>query len=213
MTGLIAPHGGYENLKSFQMAQIAYDLNFQFCQKYVPSLKMRDQMEGAGRGGTQNIGEGSQTSGTSKQGELRLVDVARASMEELKLDYKAFLRQRNLAIWDKDDARALAIRKLAYESNKSYKTYLSYFSEAQAAANCVLCVANQAAFLLDRQLLALEKDLREKGDFRERYKQQIKKQIFGSREDDDEFLKECGLRRLHNGRVVELDAPEKFEDK
>ena len=158
---IIAKHGGYENLKSFQMAQIAYDLNFQFCEKYVPSHKMRDQMEGAGRGGAQNIGEGSRTSGTSKQSELRLVNVARASLDELKLDYEAFLRQRNLPMWDKNDSRILVIRKLAYEPNRTYKTYMTYMTGPESAANCVLCVINQANYLLDQQLRSLEKDLME----------------------------------------------------
>lgn len=121
MTNIIAKHGGYENLKSFQMAQIAYDLNFQFCQKFVPSHKMRDQMEGAGRGGVQNIGEGSRTSGTSKQSELRLINVARASLDELKLDYEAYLRQRGLTQWPKEDGRALAVRKLAYTPNRTIR--------------------------------------------------------------------------------------------
>ena len=208
---IIAKHGGYENLKSFQMAQIAYDLNFQFCEKYVPSHKMRDQMEGAGRGGAQNIGEGSRTSGTSKQSELRLVNVARASLDELKLDYEAFLRQRNLPMWDKNDSRILVIRKLAYEPNRTYKTYMTYMTGPESAANCVLCVINQANYLLDQQLRSLEKDLMEKGDFRERYKEarneEFKKQWLGSKEDDLDFLKSQGLRRLENGRVVDINDP------
>src|SRR3989344_5309908 len=107
MTDLITKHGGYENLKSFQMSEIVFDLTFEFCNRYIRSLKQREQMEGAARGGKQNIAEGSSTSGTSKQSELRLVNVARASLEELKLDYAAFLRQRNLPVWDKNDSRVL----------------------------------------------------------------------------------------------------------
>jgi restriction system protein len=203
MAKIIAPHGGYENLKSFQMAQIAYDLNFQFCEKFVPSFKMRDQMEGAGRGGTQNIGEGSRTSGTSKQSELRLINVARASLDELKLDYEAYLRQRDLAQWNKNDARVLAIRKLAYEPDRTYKTYMSYMTEHESAANCILCVVNQANYLLDKQLQALDKNLAEHGDFKDRYKAVRKKQLFEEGPPFDEFLQSQGLRRLENGQVVE----------
>lgn len=208
MTDLISKHGGYENLKSFQMAQIAYDLNFQFCEKFVLSHKMRDQMEGAGRGGTQNIGEGSRTSGTSKQSELRLVNVARASLDELKLDYEAYLRQRNLSIWDKDDPRSIAIRKLAYESNRTYKSYMSYMSNAEIAANCILCVINQANFLLDKQMQVLNKNLVERGDFKDRYKQIRKQQMFDVSDDYDEFLKQFNLKKLENGQVVKINENE-----
>jgi len=195
------------------MAQIAYDLNFQFCQKYVPDLKQRGQMEGAGRGGTQNIGEGSQTSGTSKQSELRLVDVARSSLEELKLDYEAYLRQRGLRQWHKDDERALAIRKLAYLTNKSYKTYMAYLSTAESAANCILCVIYQANYLLDQQLRALGKEFAEKGDFKDRLKNHKKNLIMGGDDNYDEFLKSHGMRRLENGQVVNIDDKEKKDGK
>ena len=202
MTDLIAKHGGYKNLKSFQMAQIAYDLNFQFCERFVPSHKMRDQMEGAGRGGTQNIGEGSRTSGTSKQSELRLVNVARASLDELKLDFEAYLRQRNLPIWDKNDQRVLKIRQLAYKTNKFYKTYSSYFTDHVSFANCILCVINQANYLLDKQMLALDKDLREKGDYKDRYKEVRKQAMLNQDQSYDDFLKQFNLKRLENGKVV-----------
>ena len=202
MTKLISPHGGYENLKSFQMAQIVYDLNFQFCQKYVTSFKMKEQMEGAGRGGVQNIGEGSRTSGTSKQSELRLVNVSRASLDELKLDYEAYLRQRNLPQWNKEDVRALAVRKLAYVPNRTYTTYMSYLKSDEMAANCILCVINQANFLLDRQMKALESELAKQGDYKDRYKQVRKQQFLNQGPSDEEFLKEVGLKRLENGKVI-----------
>ena len=146
MTDLITKHGGYENLKSFQMSEIVFDLTFEFCNRYIRSLKQREQMEGAARGGKQNIAEGSSTSGTSKQSELRLVEVARASLEELKNDYKDFLRTRNLDIWDKNDQRTLEIRKLGYMSNRAYITYKPYLYNPESAANCLLCLINQACF-------------------------------------------------------------------
>jgi four helix bundle protein len=96
---LIPLHGGYRKLKSFQVAQLAYDVTVRFCEKYIDyKSRTRDQMVQAARSGVQNIAEGSQASGTSKKTELKLTNVARASLEELRLDYEDFLRQRGLAI-------------------------------------------------------------------------------------------------------------------
>ncbi|MCM8537307.1 MAG: four helix bundle protein [Lentisphaeraceae bacterium] len=99
---LIPPHGGYRNLKSFQVSQLVYDITVRFCDRYI-SIKSRthDQMVQAARSGVQNIAEGSQCSGTSKKFEIKLTSVARASLEELKLDYEDFLRQRGLCFWER----------------------------------------------------------------------------------------------------------------
>ena len=95
--GLIPKHGGYRHLKSFQVAQLAYDVTVRFCDRYIDRFsRTRDQMVQAARSGVQNIAEGSQASGTSKKTELKLTNVARASLEELRLDYEDFLRQRGL---------------------------------------------------------------------------------------------------------------------
>src|SRR3954453_20603255 len=97
---LIPLHGGYRKLRSFQVAQLAYDVTVRFCERYVDrGSRTRDQMVQAARSGVQNIAEGSQASGTSKKTELKLTNVARASLEELRLDYEDFLRQRGLPIW------------------------------------------------------------------------------------------------------------------
>jgi four helix bundle suffix protein len=94
---LIPIHGGYRNLKSFQIAQLVYDITVRFCDRYIdPRSRTHDQMVQAARSGVQNIAEGSQASGTSKKMELKLTNVARASLEELRLDYEDFLRQRGL---------------------------------------------------------------------------------------------------------------------
>jgi four helix bundle suffix protein len=94
---LIPKHGGYRKLKSFQIAQLVYDVTVRFCERYVDRFsRTRDQMVQAARSGVQNIAEGSQASGTSKKTELKLTNVARASLEELRLDYEDFLRQRGL---------------------------------------------------------------------------------------------------------------------
>ena len=103
---LVPKHGGYRRLKSFQMAQLVYDLTMRFCERYVDRFsRTRDQMIQAARSGVQNIAEGSQASGTSKKTELKLTNVARASLEELRLDYEDFLRQRGLPIWPRKDPR------------------------------------------------------------------------------------------------------------
>jgi four helix bundle suffix protein len=97
---LIPLHGGYRKLKSFQVAQLAYDVTVRFCDRYIEKRsRTHDQMVQAARSGVQNIAEGSQASGTSKKTELKLTNVARASLEELRLDYEDFLRQRGLAQW------------------------------------------------------------------------------------------------------------------
>ena len=104
--GLIPKHGGYRNLKSFQIAQLVFDVTVRFCERYIDRFsRTRDQMVQAARSGVQNIAEGSQASGTSKKTELKLTNVARASLEELKLDYEDFLRQHGLPLWEREDPR------------------------------------------------------------------------------------------------------------
>jgi four helix bundle suffix protein len=104
MSELIPKHGGYRKLKSFQVAQLLYDVTVRFCDKYIDRFsRTKDQMVQAARSGVQNIAEGSQASATSKKTELNLPQVARASLEELKLDYEDFLRQRGLAQWEREN--------------------------------------------------------------------------------------------------------------
>src|SRR5437660_7134652 len=103
---LIPLHGGYRGLKSFQVAQLAYDLTVRFCDHYIDQRsRTHDQMVQAARSGVQNIAEGSEVSATSKKMEMKLTQVARASLEELRLDYEDFLRQRGLRLWDSRDPR------------------------------------------------------------------------------------------------------------
>jgi four helix bundle protein len=100
---LIPKHGGYRKLKSFQVGQLIYDLTVRFCERYVDRRSRTcDQMVQAARSGVQNIAEGSQASGTSKKTELKLTNVARASLEELRLDFEDFLRQRGLPLLPPD---------------------------------------------------------------------------------------------------------------
>ncbi len=107
---LIPKHGGYRKLKSFQLAQLAYDLTVRFCNHYIDRRsRTHDQMVQAARSGVQNIAEGSQVSGTSKKMEMKLTSVARASLEELRLDYEDYLRQRGLPMWERGDPRLAAL--------------------------------------------------------------------------------------------------------
>jgi len=110
---LIPSHGGYRKLKSFQVAQLAFDVTVHFCDCFVEKRsRTNDQMVQAARSGVQNIAEGSQASGTSKKMELKLTNVARASLEELRLDYEDYLRQRGLTRWERSDPRREALLAL-----------------------------------------------------------------------------------------------------
>ena len=169
--GFIDPHGGFRELKSYQMSEIVYDATAAFCDRWIGRRsRTHDQMVQAARSGKQNIAEGSMASGISKKIELKLVGVARASLEELLLDYQDFLRQRSLPIWGKNHPQAQKIRKLAYASNRSYMTYRPYVegSSPEIAANAMLCLIHQTNFLLDQQLRQLEKKFLEAGGFTEK---------------------------------------------
>ena len=168
---LIPAHGGYRDLQSYQMAEIVYDATVAFCERFIDRRsRTTDQMVQAARSGKQNIAEGSMASGTSKKTELKLVGVARASLEELLLDYEDYLRQKNLPLWTKDDPQAKKIRGLAYAKDRSYKTYRTYIEEGapEAAANTAICLIHQANYLLDQQLRALDKAFLNQGGFTER---------------------------------------------
>lgn len=168
---LIPPHGGYRSLKSYQTAEIVYDATAIFCNRFIDKRsRTHDQMVQAARSGKQNIAEGSMASGTSKKSELKLIGVARASLEELLLDYDDFLRQQGLTLWEKDHKQAKQIRSLAYEKNRSYETYKTYIEQGspEVAANTLICLVHQANYLLDQQLRQLEKQFLEEGGFTER---------------------------------------------
>jgi four helix bundle suffix protein len=181
--GFIDPHGGFRNLKSYQMSEIVYDGTTAFCDRWIGRCsRTHDQMVQAARSGKQNIAEGSMASGTSKKFELKLVGVARASLEELLLDYQDFLRQRNLPIWGKNHPQAQKIRRLAYASNRSYKTYRTYIEGTTpvVAANSLICLIHQTNFLLDQQLRQLEKQFLDQGGFTEtlyRARQNVRKRF------------------------------------
>ncbi len=170
-TEIIIPHGGCRDLKSFQMAEIVYDATVVFCDRFIDCRsRTHDQMVQAARSGRQNIAEGSMASGTSKKTELKLVGVARASLEELLLDLEDYLRQHGLPLWGRENPQARKVRALAKERNRSYSTYRTYFETATAetAANALICVVHQTDFLLDQLLRVLECEFVRSGGFTER---------------------------------------------
>ncbi|MBI1920280.1 MAG: four helix bundle protein [Geobacter sp.] len=174
--GFIPQHGGFRKLRSFQAAQLAYDGTVIFCDRFIDKRsRTHDQMVQAARSGVQNIAEGSLASATSKETEVKLTNVARASLGELLLDYEDFLRQRGLRQWAKDSPEAKAVRNLylsdrSDQSDKSDKSDIYAFRTASAelAANTLLCLVNQASSLLSRQIRQLEHDFLAHGGLRER---------------------------------------------
>ena len=173
---VIPPHGGYRKLRSFQVAEVVYDGTVVFCNRFVDKRsRTHDQMVQAARSGRQNIAEGSMASATSKKTELKLTNVAKASLEELLLDYEDFLRQRGLRRWDKDAPEALAVRN-RFRSDSSDKSDQSDTSDPyglasaspEAAANTLICLINQTTYFLKRQLEKLEQNFLREGGFTER---------------------------------------------
>ena len=168
---LIPPHGGFRNLQSYQMSEIVFDATTVFCNRLIPKRsRTHDQMVQAARSGKQNIAEGSMASGTSKKTELKLIGVARASLEELLLDFQDFLRQKGLPLWGKEHPSAKKVRSLCYRKDRSYLTYKTYIevSLPEIAANTMICLIHQTNYLLDQQLRVLEKDFLKERGFTER---------------------------------------------
>ena len=169
--GFIPPHGNYRELLSYQKAEVVYDLTFRFCERFLRrGDRTIDQMVQAARSGKQNIAEGSKAAGTSKEMEVKLTNVARASLEELLVDYEDFLRVRDLILWPKDSKQAVFVRKLGYNSRVTYETYRSFCETrpAETIANIAVCLIHQTNYLLDRQIRRLEHDFVKKGGLRER---------------------------------------------
>jgi len=167
----IPPHGGYENLLSYRKAEIVYDATVKFCDRFIDKKsRTHDQMVQAARSGNKNIAEGSQASGTSKEAEIKLVNVARASLEELLGDYRDFLRQRGLRLWEKDSKEALFVRKLGAKKDASYDSFKTYIESRppEVVANILISLIHQTNYLLDQQLRQLEKAFLQEGGLRER---------------------------------------------
>lgn len=187
--GFIPKHGGYEKLLSYRKAEVVYDATVWFCDRFVDKRsRTHDQMIQAARSGKQNIIEGSMASAASKETEIKLTNVARASLEELLADYRDFLRVRGAKLWDKNSKEALYVRRLgrglhrSHESHGSHQSHGTYGTDAtyatykplletrppEVAANIIICLIHQTNYLLDRQLKQLEQAFLREGGLRER---------------------------------------------
>jgi restriction system protein len=182
----IRASGGYRATASFQAATIIYDATWWFCEKFLdPRSRLVDQMVQAARSGRQNIAEGSRASATSSQTELRLLNVARSSLEELLLDYEDFLRHRRLSLWAPDSAEALAVREVPrrFKGDRADRADLTDLTDRErwalyarwlehtdpgVRANALICLINQANFLLDQQIAVVEEQFVEGGGYSER---------------------------------------------
>jgi len=180
MSQIIRKHGGYRKLKGYQFAQLVHDITVRFCDRYINRFsRTTDQMVQAARSGVQNIAEGSEASATSKKTELKLTQVARASLEELKLDYEDFLRQHGLTQWERhnplrqnlidhnfmtaDEVAGWITRKCKQQSPSNYQQLYPEFS-----ANAALALINLSCYFLDRQILGLAEKFEKDGGFTER---------------------------------------------
>jgi four helix bundle suffix protein len=166
----LRPSGGYRQLHSFQVTTVIYDATVSFCARFVDSRsRTRDQMVQAARSGRQNIAEGSRASATSSQTELRLVNVARASLDELLLDFEDYLRQNGHAQWAKDSPEAMAVRLVGKNQSDQTDPYRPWLAQDKPAvvANAVICLIHQANYLLDRQIQALERQFVQQGGYSE----------------------------------------------
>jgi len=167
---LLPPGGGYRRLISYQKAEVVYDLTFYFCKNYLQrGDRTVDQMVQAARSGKQNIAEGSAASSTSKETEIKLVNVAKASLEELLLDYEDYLWTRNHRLWEPDSKEVTAMRKLGKEHNDTaYYMQLAQTRPPETIANMAISLINQTTYLLRRQINALGEAFLKEGGFRER---------------------------------------------
>lgn len=169
--GFIPPHGGYQKLLSYQKAEIVYDATIYFCERFIGRhSRTYDQMVQAARSGKQNIIEGSMASGTSKETEIKLTNVARASLEELLADYRDFLRTHRIPEWSKNHPYAKRLRTLNRLPDATFETFRKGIENVDPAisANVIIGLIRVTTFLLDRQLKHLEKAFVREGGLRER---------------------------------------------
>jgi four helix bundle suffix protein len=168
---IIPPRGDQQTLLSFQKAEVVYDITFRFAHKYLSKRdRTVDQMIQSARSGKQNILEGSKAALTSKETEIKLTSVGRASLEELLADYRDYLRVRDHSIWDKDSKEAMFVRRLGRKTPHTFELYREFVETRppEVIANIAICLIHQTNYLLDQQLHALEKDFLNQGGLRER---------------------------------------------
>ncbi len=170
-TGFLPAHGGYQDLLSYRKSVIVYDLTVQFCGRFLGKFdRTVDQMVQAARSGKQNIIEGSMASGTSKETELKLTNVARASLEELLEDYRDYIRSHDGELWRVDCEQAMYVRRLGRGVDVSYKSFRTFVETrpGDVVANIGVCLVHQCNYLLDRQIRQLEIAFVNEGGLRER---------------------------------------------
>jgi four helix bundle suffix protein len=168
---IIPPRGDYQTLLSYQKAEVIYDITFRFAHKYLAKGdRTIDQMIQSARSGKQNILEGSKAALTSKETEIKLTSVGRASLEELLADYRDYLRVRDHTIWDKDSKEAQFVRRLGRKTPHTFELYREFMETRppQVIANIAICLIHQANYLIDQQLRRLEQDFLKDGGLRER---------------------------------------------
>lgn len=164
-------HGGYAKLKSYQKAEIIYDATIYFTKRFYSKMdRTIDQMVQAARSGKQNIAEASIASGTSKETEIKLTNVARASLEELLIDFRDFLRVHGLCEWSKDHPYTRRMRKLNQISDANYETFRKGIEniDPEICANVIIGLIRVATYLLYLQIQNLEQDFLQNGGMRER---------------------------------------------
>jgi four helix bundle suffix protein len=170
-SGFIPPHGGYQDLLPYQKALIVYDATVYFCNRFFTKFdRTREQMIQAARSGKQNILEGSEASGTSKQTEIKLTNTARASLKELLEDYRDFMRSRGITEWAADHPYALRLRQLNRTRGANYETFKKAVEHSDPAicANAIAGLIKVTCYLLDRQIERPEQDFLKEGGLRER---------------------------------------------
>ncbi len=168
---LLPPRGDYQTLLSYQKAEVVFDITFRFAHRFLTkSDRTVDQMIQSARSGKQNILEGSKAAATSKETEIKLTNVGRASLEELLADYRDYLRVRDLPVWHKDSKEAIYVRKLGRKTPQTYELYRLFVESrsAEVIANIAICLIHQTNYLLDQQLKRLEQEFLEQGGLRER---------------------------------------------
>jgi four helix bundle suffix protein len=168
---ILPPRGDYQTLHSFHKAEVVYDITFRFAHKYLAKGdRTVDQMIQSARSGKKNILEGSKAALTSKETEIKLTSVGRASLEELLDDYRDYLRVREHREWDKNSKEALYVRELGRKTPQTYELYREFVETRppEIIANIAICLIHQANYLIDQQLRRLEKDFLEQGGLRER---------------------------------------------
>ncbi|MDR3243685.1 MAG: four helix bundle suffix domain-containing protein [Elusimicrobiota bacterium] len=178
--GFIPQHGGYRNLITYKKSEIIYDGTVYFTSRFFDKYdRTVGQMVQAARSGKQNIAEASMSSATSKETEIKLTNVARASLEELLIDYEDFIRTQKLSIWDKTNTFVINLRKLNRVPNAAYQTFSKFIEHEtpEICANTMITLIKITTYLLSRQMQSLETAFLKEGGIREKMTKARKFQI------------------------------------